>query len=106
MDRRARLRRRALADVVAAAAGLGWGVGGGVAAAEPRPAGEPARHVRWFRELAFRRRKGRYVFLWHTERSWAGTCRQFMLKLGDGTVHRADFEFARGALGRRAADTG
>lgn len=57
--------------------------------------GESARHPRWFRELAFRRRKARYVFLWRTERDWAGTCRQFMLKLGDGTVKRADFEFVR-----------
>ncbi len=55
--------------------------------------GEPANHPRWFRELAFRRRKERYVFMWRTERDWAGTCRQFMLKLGDGTVKRADFEF-------------
>ena len=62
--------------------------------AEPA-SGEPATHPRWFRELVFRRRKERYVFLWRTERDWAGTCRQFMLKLGDGTVKRADFEFVR-----------
>lgn len=55
--------------------------------------GEPAGHPRWFRELAFRRRKERYVFMWRTERDWAGTCRQFMLKLDDGTVKRADFRF-------------
>lgn len=55
--------------------------------------GEPARHPRWFKELAFRRRKERYVFMWRTERDWAGTCRQFMLKLDDGTVKRADFQF-------------
>jgi hypothetical protein len=57
--------------------------------------GEPARHPRWFRELVYRRRKQRYVFLWKTDRRWAGTCRQFMLKLKDGTVRRADFRFVR-----------
>jgi hypothetical protein len=58
-------------------------------------AGEPTRHPRWFRELVYRRRKQRYVYLWKTDRRWAGSCRQFMLKLNDGTVHRADFRFVR-----------
>jgi hypothetical protein len=62
---------------------------------EEPEAGEPARHPRWFRELVYRRRKQRYVFLWKTDRRWAGTCRQFMLKLKDGTVRRADFKFVR-----------
>ncbi|MGH2763762.1 MAG: DVUA0089 family protein [Thermoleophilaceae bacterium] len=57
--------------------------------------GQPARHPRWFRELAFRRRKQRYVMQWKTDRDWAGSCRQFMLKLNDGTVKRADFRFVR-----------
>jgi hypothetical protein len=34
--------------------------------------------------------------VWKTDRRWAGTCRQFMLKLKDGTVKRADFRFVRG----------
>jgi hypothetical protein len=55
--------------------------------------GEPARHPRWFKELVFRRRKERYLFLWKTDKRWAGSCRQFMIKLDDGTVKRADFEF-------------
>ena len=63
--------------------------------AEPE-AGEPARHPRWYRELSYDRRKKRYVFVWQTERRWAGSCRQFMLKLKDGTVRRADFKFVRG----------
>jgi hypothetical protein len=62
--------------------------------AEPA-SGEFARHPRWFRELAFRKRTARYVFLWRTRREWAGTCRQFLLRLNDGTVKRADFEFVR-----------
>jgi hypothetical protein len=57
--------------------------------------GEPAHHPRWFRELVYRKRKKRYVFLWKTDRRWAGSCRQFMLKLKDGTVRRADFKFVR-----------
>jgi hypothetical protein len=68
-------------------------------AAEPE-SGEPARHPRWFRELVYRKHKKRYVFLWKTERRWAGSCRQFMLKLRDGTVRRADFKFE----GRRSGD--
>jgi hypothetical protein len=62
---------------------------------EEPEAGEPARHPRWFRELVYRRRKQRYVFLWKTDRRWVGSCRQFMLKLKDGTVRRADFKFVR-----------
>jgi fibronectin type 3 domain-containing protein len=34
-----------------------------------------------------------YVYRWKTEKSWAGTCRQFVLKLVDGSVQRADFQF-------------
>jgi Bacterial pre-peptidase C-terminal domain len=63
--------------------------------AEEPAAGEPARHPRWFRELVYRKRKQRYVFLWKTERDWSGSCRQFMLKLDDGTVKRANFKFVR-----------
>ena len=61
---------------------------------EEPASGEPARHPRWYRELVFRKRRARYVFLWRTQRDWAGSCRQFMLRLDDGTVRRADFEFA------------
>jgi Bacterial Ig domain len=63
--------------------------------AEPE-AGEPARHPRWFRELVYRKSKKRYTMVWQTDRRWAGSCRQFMLKLKDGTVRRADFKFVRG----------
>jgi hypothetical protein len=30
---------------------------------------------------------------WKTEKSWAGTCRQLVLKLVDGTSHNANFKF-------------
>jgi len=62
--------------------------------AEP-DAGEPARHPRWFRELVYRKSKKRYAMVWQTDRRWAGSCRQLMLKLRDGTVRRADFKFVR-----------
>jgi extracellular elastinolytic metalloproteinase len=34
-----------------------------------------------------------YVFLWRTDSGWDNTCRQFVLKLSDGSYHRADFRF-------------
>jgi hypothetical protein len=36
---------------------------------------------------------GRYTYAWKTDRSWAGTCRQFIVLLMDGTYHRANFAF-------------
>jgi Tol biopolymer transport system component len=37
---------------------------------------------------------GRYAYVWKTEKGWSGTCRQFVLALDDGTVHRANFRFS------------
>ncbi|HEX7597832.1 MAG TPA: PxKF domain-containing protein, partial [Polyangia bacterium] len=34
-----------------------------------------------------------YIYIWKTERAWNNTCRQFTLKLVDGTTHSADFKF-------------
>jgi hypothetical protein len=45
--------------------------------------------------LRWERRGRSYLLLWKTERSWAGTCRQFLLGLDDGTVHRAAYRFRR-----------
>jgi hypothetical protein len=36
-----------------------------------------------------------YVYVWKTDKSWAGTCRQFVLKLADGSTHRADFRLTK-----------
>ena len=36
---------------------------------------------------------GQYVYVWKTSAPWAGTCRQLILRLTDGTVHTADFKF-------------
>jgi len=46
---------------------------------------------RW--KLRYKPRRDLYVFLWKTDRDWAGECRQFILKLDDGSYHRADFKF-------------
>lgn len=32
-----------------------------------------------------------YTYVWKTDKSWAGTCRQLNVTLADGTSHRADF---------------
>jgi hypothetical protein len=37
--------------------------------------------------LRFNLRTGHYVFKWQTKKSWAGTCRAFVLTLADGSVH-------------------
>jgi hypothetical protein len=34
-----------------------------------------------------------YIYVWKTESSWAGTCRQLVVTLNDGSVHRANFKF-------------
>jgi extracellular elastinolytic metalloproteinase len=31
--------------------------------------------------------------VWKTNKAWAGTCRQLIVTLVDGTSHRADFKF-------------
>jgi len=36
-----------------------------------------------------------YVFRWKTDRSWAGTCREFRMSLDDGSLHTALFKFTR-----------
>jgi hypothetical protein len=38
---------------------------------------------------------GQYVYVWKTEKSWAGTCRALTLKLTDGTSHEAYFKFTK-----------
>jgi hypothetical protein len=36
-----------------------------------------------------------YVYVWKTDKAWAGTCRQLTVKLVDGTVHKASFSFTK-----------
>jgi hypothetical protein len=36
---------------------------------------------------------GQYSYVWKTERSWAGTCRELRVLLVEGTLHTARFSF-------------
>jgi len=36
-----------------------------------------------------------YVYVWKTDKAWAGTCRQLVVKLADGTYHRANFKLMK-----------
>jgi hypothetical protein len=36
-----------------------------------------------------------YTYVWKTEKNWAKTCRQLAVKLKDGTIHRANFNFTK-----------
>ncbi len=37
----------------------------------------------------------RYIYVWKTSKSWAGTCRQLIVQLSDGSSHVANFRFKR-----------
>lgn len=43
--------------------------------------------------LAYSPTDGTYTYVWKTDKAWAGSCRDFQLKLDDGTVHTALFKF-------------
>ena len=34
-----------------------------------------------------------YTYVWKTSAGWAGSCRQFVLRLTDGSSHVASFKF-------------
>ena len=36
---------------------------------------------------------GQYIYVWKTDKAWAGTCRQLIVRLNDGTDHKASFKF-------------
>jgi hypothetical protein len=36
-----------------------------------------------------------YVYVWKTDKAWAGTCRQLSVHLAEGTTHIATFQFSR-----------
>ncbi|HEX5838815.1 MAG TPA: ExeM/NucH family extracellular endonuclease [Anaerolineales bacterium] len=36
---------------------------------------------------------GEYTYVWKTEKSWKGTCRQLVVILKDGSIHMANFQF-------------
>jgi hypothetical protein len=43
--------------------------------------------------LSYDAASGRYGYTWKTDKAWAGSCRQLVLKLTDGTEHTAGFQF-------------
>jgi Tol biopolymer transport system component len=43
--------------------------------------------------LSYDSGSGRYSYIWKTDKGWTGTCRALILKMQDGTTHRADFKF-------------
>jgi uncharacterized repeat protein (TIGR01451 family) len=43
--------------------------------------------------LSYNATNEQYNYVWKTESSWAGTCRQLVLQLNDGSIHRANFKF-------------
>jgi hypothetical protein len=43
--------------------------------------------------LAYDPMADQYIYVWKTEPGWAGTCRQLVVQLNDGSIHRANFKF-------------
>jgi tripartite motif-containing protein 71 len=43
--------------------------------------------------LSYDASSDQYVYVWKTDPSWAGTCRQLVVQLNDGSVYRANFRF-------------
>jgi hypothetical protein len=43
--------------------------------------------------LAYDASSDTYQYVWKTDPAWAGTCRQLVIGLNDGTTHRANFKF-------------
>lgn len=43
--------------------------------------------------LSYDASSDRYNYVWKTESAWAGTCRQLVVKLNDGSTHTALFKF-------------
>jgi hypothetical protein len=36
-----------------------------------------------------------YIYVWKTDKYWVNSCRTLVVKLNDGTYHRADFQFPK-----------
>ena len=46
-----------------------------------------------FGNLSYSPGPARYTFMWQSDKSWAGSCREFLLTLRDGTTHAALVSF-------------
>ena len=45
--------------------------------------------------LSFDATTGQYNYVWKTDKAWAGTCRQLVMKFIEGTTQRANFKFGK-----------
>jgi predicted extracellular nuclease len=45
--------------------------------------------------LSFDASTGRYIYVWKTDKAWANTCRQLVVKFVEGTTQRANFKFGK-----------
>ena len=45
--------------------------------------------------LSYDATSDRYHYVWKTEKAWAGSCRQLVLRFADGSVHTASFRFGK-----------
>jgi uncharacterized repeat protein (TIGR01451 family) len=43
--------------------------------------------------LSYDASSDQYIYVWKTNTAWAGTCRQLVVRLNDGSEHRANFKF-------------
>jgi hypothetical protein len=43
--------------------------------------------------LSYNATTERYTYAWKSKKAWSGTCRQLVVKLDDGSVHRANFKY-------------
>lgn len=50
---------------------------------------------RWRHDVRYQPWNDTYVYMWDTERRWAGDCRQLIVKLSDGSIHRANVVFPK-----------
>ncbi len=44
-------------------------------------------------KLTYNAKNDVYTYGWSTQKSWKNTCREFQLRLNDGTLHKASFRF-------------
>lgn len=45
--------------------------------------------------LSYDATTGQYNYVWKTDKAWAGTCRQLVVKFADGTIQRANFKLLK-----------
>lgn len=43
--------------------------------------------------LTYDATSSQYIYVWKTDKAWAGTCRQLVVRLADSTEHKASFRF-------------